>query len=241
MSKNRALFLLSSSRVHGYGYLEHAKEDLTKFLQKYVHINVKRYLTYCDYFLLFRHCVKTVLFVPYALRDYDKYTATVQKAMGPWGYEIKGIHTEASPLEAVRKAEAIFIGGGNTFVLLKTLYDLQLMEGIRQAVLEHSVPYIGSSAGTNVATRSINTTNDMPMALPPSFDALKLVPFNINPHYLDSDTRSEHKGETRDERIKEFLDYYQRPVLGLREGTALLVQGQVALLVGDRKAKLFQP
>lgn len=179
--------------------------------------------------------------MPYALKDHDKYTANIKAALGPWGYEVKGIHNEKNPTEAVKMAEAIFVGGGNTFVLLKTLYDLQLIGAIRQAVLEHAVPYIGSSAGTNVATRSINTTNDMPMVLPPSFEALNLIPVNINPHYLDADSQSTHKGETRDERIKEFLDYHKLPVLGLREGTALLVEGEKATLVGDRKAKLFRP
>ncbi|TDG41641.1 hypothetical protein AWZ03_011939 [Drosophila navojoa] len=217
----RNLLLLSSSRLHGYGYLEHARaqlEDLFKAKN-----------------------VKTVLFVPYALRDHDKYTATVRAALQPWGYAVEGLHTKPDPGRALREAQAIFVGGGNTFVLLKQLYELQLVELIRQLVLEEGLTYVGSSAGTNVATRSIHTTNDMPVVQPPTFEALGLVPFNINPHYLDADLSSQHKGETRDERIEEFVSYHARPVLGLREGTSLRVQGDQATLLGERNAKLFKP
>ncbi|XP_073829960.1 probable alpha-aspartyl dipeptidase [Musca autumnalis] len=219
----RALLLLSSSRVHGYGYLEHAKSEITNFFNK--------------------RNVQTILFVPYALKDHDKYTATVSEALQPWGYKVEGLHTKEDPVKAIDSAEAIFIGGGNTFVLLKTLYEKKLVEVIRDKVLKQGVPYMGSSAGTNVATASINTTNDMPVAYPPTFVALTLVPFNINPHYLETDPNTKHKGETRDERINEYLEYNtgSKGVLGLREGTALLVEGDTATLVGDRKAKLFRP
>lgn len=179
--------------------------------------------------------------MPYALPDHDAYTTTVSNALTPWGYKVEGIHTKSNPVEAVSKAQAIFVGGGNTFVLLKTLYDLKLVEAIREQVLQKGTPYMGSSAGTNVATCSINTTNDMPMAHPPTFEALNLVTFNINPHYVETDPNTQHKGETRDERLEEFLLYHKRPVLGLREGTAVLVEGAKATLVGDRKAKLFRP
>ncbi|KAH8404959.1 hypothetical protein KR009_001200, partial [Drosophila setifemur] len=142
--------------------------------------------------------------------------------------------------KALQEAQAIFVGGGNTFVLLRTLYEMQLLEPIREQVLKRGLPYVGSSAGTNVATRSIHTTNDMPVTHPPSFDALALVPFNINPHYLEPDAGTEHKGETRDERIQEFVDYHQLPVLGLREGTSVRVQGDRVTLLGERNAKLFK-
>uniref|UniRef100_T1PFQ7 dipeptidase E n=3 Tax=Musca domestica TaxID=7370 RepID=T1PFQ7_MUSDO len=219
----RALLLLSSSRVHGYGFLEHAKPEITNFFNK--------------------RNVQTILFVPYALKDYDKYTAVVSEALTPMGYKVEGIHTKGDPIKAIDSAQAIFVGGGNTFVLLKTLYEKNLVEVIRNRVLNQGVPYMGSSAGTNVATASINTTNDMPVAYPPSFVALNLVPFNINPHYLETDPNTKHKGETRDQRINEYLEYEQqsRGVLGLREGTALLVEGQKATLLGDRNAKLFRP
>uniref|UniRef100_A0A034WIC2 dipeptidase E n=1 Tax=Bactrocera dorsalis TaxID=27457 RepID=A0A034WIC2_BACDO len=215
----RSLFLLSSSRVHGYEFLEHAKEHLKEFLTK--------------------RNVKTVLFVPYAQNDYNKYTELVENTLSPWGLKVEGLHVKQNPIQAVLQAEALFIGGGNTFVLLKALYDENLIPIIRERVLQKGIPYIGSSAGTNVATLSIHTTNDMPVAFPPTFDALRLVPFNINPHYLEPDAATRHKGETRDERINEFIEYHKKPVLGLREGTALLVEGDKAVLVGDRNAKLF--
>ncbi|XP_017156585.1 probable alpha-aspartyl dipeptidase [Drosophila miranda] len=214
------LLLLSSSRVHGHGYLEHARAQLENLFKA--------------------SNVKTVLFVPYALRDHDKYTALVRNAIAPWGYDVEGLHTKENRGQALRDAQALFVGGGNTFVLLRTLYELKLLEPIREQVLQRGLPYVGSSAGTNVATSSIHTTNDMPVAHPPSFEALGLVPFNINPHYQETDPNSEHKGETRDERIAEFVAYHCRPVLGLREGTSVRVEGNKATLLGDRNAKLFQ-
>nr|XP_016923885.1 probable alpha-aspartyl dipeptidase [Drosophila suzukii] len=221
MGSARNILLLSSSRLHGHGYLEHARvqlEDLFKSAS-----------------------VKTVLFVPYALRDHEKYTATVRNALEPWGYNVEGLHTKPDLEKALKEAQAIFVGGGNTFVLLRTLYQLNLLDLIREQVLQRGLPYVGSSAGTNVATRSIHTTNDMPVAYPPSFEALALVPFNINPHYLEPEPGSQHKGETRDERLEEFVAYHGLPVLGLREGTSVRVQGEKATLLGDRCAKLFKP
>uniref|UniRef100_A0A182PNR4 dipeptidase E n=1 Tax=Anopheles epiroticus TaxID=199890 RepID=A0A182PNR4_9DIPT len=208
----RQLLLMSSSAVHGFGYLEHAEEDLTSFLQQ--------------------HSVQRVLFVPYALTDHDAYTEKVGSVLRKLGFSCTGIHTQPDPVAAVHAAEAIYIGGGNTFLLLRTLYERQLVAAIRERVLQHGVPYVGSSAGTNVATRSIQTTNDMPIVQPPSFEALALVPFNINPHYIDPDVNGKHKGETRQERINQFHELNESPVLGLREGTALFVDGDRATLVG---------
>ncbi|EDV47243.1 probable alpha-aspartyl dipeptidase [Drosophila erecta] len=220
MGGARNILLLSSSRLHGHGLLEHARGQLED---------------------LFKSCnVKTVLFVPYALRDHDRYTATIQDALKPWGFDVEGLHTKPDREKALREAQAVFVGGGNTFVLLRSLYEMKLLDPIRELVLQQGLPYVGSSAGTNVATRSIHTTNDMPVAYPPSFEALALVPFNINPHYLDPEVGSRHKGETRDERLEEFVAYHGLPVLGLREGTSVRVQGGKATLLGDRNAKLFK-
>jgi dipeptidase E len=221
MSRPR-LLLLSSSVVHGYGFLEYAAADINTFLNK--------------------NRVSTVLFIPYAAVDHDAYLAKVSPTFSKWGYQVEGIHKD-DPIEAVKRAEAIFIGGGNTFLLLKTMHDLNLIRVIRQRVLDDGVPYIGSSAGTNVSAPAIHNTNDMPIVFPSSFEALNLIPFNINPHYVDSDPNSTHKGETREERI---LQYHSLPsrypvynVLALREGSTLYVDGQNAILKGINKARLF--
>ncbi|KAM9710711.1 alpha-aspartyl dipeptidase [Menidia menidia] len=216
---NRRLLLVSNSTLHGGGYLEHCQQHISSFFGK----NVKR-----------------VLFVPYALHDRDAYTKTARDKFKALGYEVDGIHEAADPVDAVRRAEAVFIGGGNTFRLLKSLYDNQVVTEIRRRVMEDGVPYMGSSAGTNVATASISTTNDMPIVYPPSFAAIGLVPFNINPHYLDPDPNSRHMGETRELRITQYHEEPETPsVLGLREGSMLLVEGNKATLLGTTNARLF--
>jgi len=222
MSK-RQLLLLSSSNFHGHEYLQFAKELIVDFLKK--------------------NNVEQVLFIPYASAppdSYDQYTAKVREPLQSWGLKVSSIHESPDPVAAVKQAKAIFVGGGNTFLLLKTLYDKHLVEAIRSRVLDHGVPYIGSSAGTNVATHSIHTTNDMPITLPPPFSALQLTPFNINPHYMDPLADNKHQGETREQRIMEFHCLNSNPVLGLREGSALLVDGDKASLVGHTPARLFQ-
>uniref|UniRef100_U5EYH1 dipeptidase E n=1 Tax=Corethrella appendiculata TaxID=1370023 RepID=U5EYH1_9DIPT len=218
--KAKQILLMSSSAVHGFGYLEHSKNDIVKFLNK--------------------NKVKSILFIPFALKNHDDYLRKVDSVLSLWGYSCDGLHTKTDQIDAINKAESIFIGGGNTFRLLKTLYDNKLIEAIRKRVLNDGVPYMGSSAGTNVATLSINTTNDMPIVFPPSFEALGLVKFNINPHYMDPDVSSKHKGETRELRISEYHEVSDTPVLGLREGTSLLVDGDKATLIGSFNARLFQ-
>lgn len=184
--------------------------------------------------------MKRILFIPYALFHFDNYTKRVSDVLSQWGFAVEGIHTFPDPVNAVLNAEAIFIGGGNTFQLLKSLYEHKLVDPIRQVVLQKGVPYMGSSAGTNVATKSIKTTNDMPITYPPSFDALNLVPFNINPHYLDPRPNDTHHGETRERRINEFHRVNSDPVLGLREGTYLHVEGDSAIMKGLYNSRLFQ-
>ncbi|KAL6454916.1 hypothetical protein MHYP_G00366430 [Metynnis hypsauchen] len=216
----RRLLLVSNSTLHGGGYLEHCQQQISDFFGKQV---------------------KRVLFVPYALHNRDSYTQTARDKLKTLGYEVDSVHEAADPVEAVRKAEGIFIGGGNTFRLLKALYDHNLVAEIKKRVLQDGVPYMGSSAGSNVATISINTTNDMPIVYPPSFSAIGLVPFNINPHYLDPDPDSRHMGETREQRIVQYHEELDTSsVLGLREGSMLLVEGNKATLLGSTKARLFQ-
>ncbi|XP_031631959.1 probable alpha-aspartyl dipeptidase [Contarinia nasturtii] len=219
----RQLMLLSSTMVHGYEIMQQQKPYLIEFFK--------------------RNNVSEVIFVPYAKvnGDYDGYTKMMADAIATFELQtsVKGLHTFDDPVEAIKAAQCIYIGGGNSFVLLKKLYDLNLVELIHKRVLEDGMAYMGSSAGSNVATRSIQTTNDMPIIYPPSFDALNLVPFNINPHYIDADKNSTHKGETREDRIKEFHIINEAAVLGLPEGTLLAVDDNKATLKGIANARLF--
>jgi dipeptidase E len=205
------LLLISSSLVHGYGYLDHPEPEIRRILDG----------------------ISTVAFVPFALRG--PYTEKVRERMGQMGFGV----TEVRSRKEIETAEAIFIGGGNSFRLLKRMYETELLEPIRERV-RAGVPYIGSSAGTNVATPSICTTNDMPIVYPPSFDALGLVRFQINPHYLDAEPDSTHKGETREERIREFHEENETAVVGLREGSALRVEDDIVTLVGSKPARIFR-
>lgn len=219
MSSNTStrLLLISNSTLHGSGYLDHAAGEISDFLGE----------------------VKSVLFVPYALHDRDKYAAQARERFAKMGYELDSIHATNQPAQGVRESEAIFIGGGNTFRLLKTLYDHDLLDVIRERV-RAGMPYIGSSAGSNVAAPTIRTTNDMPIVQPPSLDALGLVSFQINPHYLDADPNSTHKGETREERIIQFLEENETPVVGLREGAMLRIENSKTLLKGSTGARIFR-
>ncbi|XP_053554647.1 alpha-aspartyl dipeptidase isoform X1 [Bombina bombina] len=219
MTIKRRLLLISNSTLHGGGYLEHCQEQIRNFLGEQV---------------------KRVLFVPYALHNRDAYAKTAREKFESLGYSLDSVHEASNPVDAVNNSEAIFIGGGNTFRLLKALYDNGLIPAIRKKVFEDGIPYIGSSAGTNVATVSIHTTNDMPIVYPPSLQALGLVPFNINPHYLDPIVNSKHMGETREQRLSQYHEEPDTPpVLALREGCLLLVDGEKATLLGITGARLF--
>jgi dipeptidase E len=177
--------------------------------------------------------------VPFALRDQAGYTARVRARFAREGVEVQGVTADEPGRRACAEADAVFIGGGNTFRLLDRLQRAGMLEVIRDRA-RAGTPYLGASAGTNVATPSLKTTNDMPIVQPAGFDALALVPFQINPHYLDPDPASTHMGETREERIREFLEENDTPVIGLREGTWLQVEGDHGWVRGPRPARLFR-
>jgi dipeptidase E len=189
--------------------------------------------------------VERLLFVPYALHDHDRYVEVLtQKGLNA-GYALDGLHRQPDPGRAVREARAIFVGGGNSFRLLSELYRLQLLDVIRDRV-RGGLPYLGISAGANVAGPTIKTTNDMPITEPPSLDGLGLVPFQINPHFFTGqvhvktdDGYQEHYGETRDDRLREFHEMNDTPVVGLWEGGLLRVERRRVLLVGA-PARVFR-
>jgi dipeptidase E len=179
-----------------------------------------------------------LLFIPYAVRDQDSYAAVMSEALVPLSVRVCNAHELADPARELAGFDAVFIGGGNSFRLLKALQDSGLLPAIRDRVAA-GMPYLGSSAGTNMACPTLRTTNDMPIVQPASFDALGLIPFQINPHYLDPDPTSTHKGETRLQRITEFLEENDVPVLGLREGSWLRVSDHVATVGGTAGGVLF--
>lgn len=217
---NCRLLIVSTSKIYGTKYMQYLLKEVQMFFM----------------------ASPEVLFIPYARPggiSYDAYTALPRKAFEEIGIKVKGIHEFSDPVKAIEKSKGIFVGGGNTFLLLKTLYDNKLMAPIREAVRK-GTPYMGSSAGSNITGLTIGTSNDMPIVYPPSFDALQLVPFNINPHYLDPDPNTTHQGETREERINEFHYQNHQPVIGLREGGWLHLEQNVLQLKGEYKARLFE-
>ncbi|HEY0593192.1 MAG TPA: dipeptidase PepE, partial [Thermoanaerobaculia bacterium] len=181
---------------------------------------------------------RRITFVPFALHDQDGYAKTARERLEKMGFAVESAH-EGDPRAKVRNADAVFVGGGNTFRLLTRLIETGLVEEIRRAV-EGGTSFIGSSAGTNVACPTIKTTNDMPIVYPPTFDAIGLIPFQINPHYLDPDPASKHMGETREQRIREFHEMNETPVLGLREGAFLRIENGEVSLGGRKGARLFR-
>ncbi|MEW6206905.1 MAG: dipeptidase PepE [Acidobacteriota bacterium] len=217
VESRKRLLLISNSTLYGSGYLDHAEREIRDFLG----------------------ATRRALFVPFAMRDRDRYTAMARRRMEAMGYQLDSVSEASDPQQSVAEAEAVFIGGGNTFRLLKSLYDFNLLGAIRRRVSE-GMPYIGSSAGSIVACPTLKTTKDMPIVEPPSFDALGLVDFQISPHYLDPDPASTHMGETQEERILQFLEENDAPVIGLREGTMLRVETGSILLKGITSARIFR-
>lgn len=216
-NETKRILLISSSKIYGSGFLDHAEAEIRSLLGD----------------------LKDVLYVPYALSDHDKLAAMAQERFEKMGYALTSIHTASDPVQAVNETEAIFIGGGNTFRLLKTLYDRELLGPIRERVAG-GMPYMGASAGSNVAGPTIRTTNDMPIVEPPSFDALGLVSFQINPHYIDADPNSTHMGETREDRLMQFHEENETPVIALREGAMLRIENGKTTLRGSSGARIFR-
>jgi dipeptidase E len=214
---SRRLLLISNSTNHGQGYLDHVLSEIDGFLGS----------------------VRRLVFVPFALRDREAYGARAGGRLAAIGVEVATLTADEAGRRLAREAEAVFTGGGNTFRLLKTLQESGLLPILRERALA-GMPYIGSSAGTNIAAPTIRTTNDMPIVEPASFEALGLVPFQINPHYLDPDPGSTHMGETREQRLKEFHEENETPVVGIREGAWIRVEDDHATLGGARGARIFR-
>ncbi|EJL67081.1 peptidase E [Flavobacterium sp. CF136] len=216
----KKIIIASTSTLHGGSYLDY----LLPVLQSH-----------------FKDC-KSILFIPYARPggiSHDEYTQKVSEAFQTISISVKGIHEFENAENAIKNAEGIFTGGGNTFLLVTQLYRNNIMQVLSETV-KNGTPYLGTSAGSNICGLSMQTTNDMPIIYPPSFQTLGLIPFNLNPHYLDPELQSKHMGETRETRIKEFHAFNNTPVLGLREGSWLEVKGDKITLKGNLSARLFQ-
>lgn len=213
------ILLASTSVVFGSGYLEYIREEIAALFTG----------------------LDEIIFIPYARPGgitHDEYTAKVEQFFSPINIHVKGLHAFDDPRQALKAAQGFFTGGGNTFLLVKTLHELELMDALKSEITQGK-PYLGASAGTNIAGINMQTTNDMPIVYPPSFRTMGLVPFNINPHYLDPVEGSMHMGETRETRLMEFLTQNSTPVVGLREGSWLRVAGADISLQGKLPARIF--
>jgi dipeptidase E len=216
----KKLIIASTSTIHGSGYLEYLLPTLKQH---------------------FYNCSE-IIFIPFARPSgitHDEYTTIAKKAFATIGINVKGLHEYEDYTAALKNAQGVFTGGGNTFLLVSQLYKHKVMPALKEVVI-NGVPYLGTSAGSNICGLTMNTTNDMPIVYPPSFSTLGYVPFNINPHYLDPDPTSTHKGETRETRIKEFHKFNTVPVVGLREGSWLTVDGSNITLNGNLNARVFE-
>ncbi|MEE2790812.1 MAG: dipeptidase PepE [Acidobacteriota bacterium] len=210
------LLLLSNSTNHGKGYLDHCMEEILDILDGR----------------------QRLAFVPFALLDRETYGAKAQERFRQVGIETRSLSL-GNTAETLDWAEAFFVGGGNTFRLLKTLQEGDLLTEVRQRVSQGAV-YMGASAGANIAAPTIRTTNDMPIVEPGSFDAIALVPFQINPHYVDPPPNTTHMGETRDQRLAEYLEENAAPVVGIPEGAWIRVDDRQALVGGTRPIRIFR-
>lgn len=224
----KKLLLLSNGRVAGQSYLEYALPWIAEHLKAAP------------------TTPKTILFVPYALKNHEAYAEIAATALAPLGIRVVSAHSVKNPCDLLDKVDGVFVGGGNTFRLLKGLQENGLLVAIRKKA-ESGMPYMGASAGINIVSPTIKTTNDMPIVMPISFDALNLVPFQINPHYVDGKFYYEengekvpYNGETRAQRIAEFHEENNTTVIGIKEGSAVKIVGNHAELLGGKTAVVFQ-
>lgn len=215
------LLLASTSTLFGEAYLEYLKPQISEL---FLGIN-------------------EIVFIPYARPSgisHENYTQKVRQVFSEFSISLKGLHEFENPIEAIKNAQAYFTGGGNTFLLVKTMHELGIMSVLKQELLSGKA-YLGTSAGSNIGGENMMTTNDMPIVYPPSFDCMGLVHFNINAHYLDSNPNLKHNGETRETRIKEFHTQNQTPVVGLREGNWIRVQNSKITTEGSELTRIFLP
>ena len=215
----KKLLIVSTSTIHGKPYLEYLFDEIK------------------DFFI----GVSKIIFIPYARPSgmtYNEYTEAVREKFEMIGIKVNGIHEFDNPVKAIENAQGVFTGGGNSFVLLHELLENGLINPLRKRI-DSGMPYIGTSAGSNVTGQTIGTTNDMPIVYPSTFEALGVIPWNINPHYLDPDPESKHKGETRQTRIEEFLVFNNIKVVGLREGSWLRFENGEVTLKGPLTARIF--
>lgn len=214
---SRRLLLISNSINHGQGFLDHVLDEIDGFLGE----------------------IRTLAFIPFAQKDREGAGGRVRDCLSKIGIEVATVTADEAGRKLLRNCEAAFTGGGNTFRLLNTLQEERMIPILAERG-SNGMPYIGSSAGTNIATPTIRTTNDMPIVQPASFDAIGLVPFQINPHYIDAHPGSTHMGETREQRLKEFHEENETVVVGLREGAWIRVEGGKATLGGANGARIFR-
>jgi len=221
MQRKKSIILASTSTLFGENYLAYLRDTIAQLFAQ----------------------TKEIIFVPYARPggiSHTAYTESVHSFFMGLGIGVRGLHEFPDPMSALRESNGIFTGGGNTFLLVKALHDLGLMTVLRD-VVNAGTPYLGTSAGSNIAGVNMQTTNDMPIVYPPSFETMGLVPFNINAHYLDPDPTLKHNGETRETRIGEFHVFNRIPVIGLREGSWIAVDGDIVSTEGSRPSRIFSP
>ncbi|MBV7441112.1 dipeptidase PepE [Weeksellaceae bacterium TAE3-ERU29] len=216
----KKFILASTSTVYGSNYLEYLKNQIIELFKD----------------------TNEILFIPFARPSgisHDEYTHKAKEFFNTINIKVTGLHTIENKKEAIKNAKGVFTGGGNTFLLMKQMYKYDLFPTLKTAI-ENGCAYLGTSAGSNISGINVKTTNDMPIVYPPSFDAMGIVPFCINPHYLDPDKNSTHKGETRETRILEFLTQNTNPVVGLREGNYINCINDNLTIEGPHSTRIFE-